>query len=236
MQLIYYDNWDNNNYELFLTQLNQLSDLKYLEFNKRIIFTKYEMLGIRTRIIRSIAKEISKKDFRGFLKQSFKGLYEEALLRGILISYIKNYDEFILYLDEFVKLIDNWAICDMCLSSYKIINKNRDVFILKIKDYLNSGNQYIVRIGIISLLDYYLVDDYIDYVFQLIDNIDYRAYYVDMAIAWLISVAFVKYQEKTIKFLDNNKLDKEIIRMSIQKIRDSLRVDKTMKDYVLKYK
>lgn len=236
MQLIYYDDWDDNNYAVFWKQLKELADLRYLEFNKRIIFTKYEMLGIRTGVIRNIAKEISKKDFRGFLKCNFKGLYEESLLRGILLSYIKNYDEFILYLDEFIKLIDNWAICDMCLSSYKIINKNRDVFILKIKDYLNSGDEYIVRVGVISLLDYYLVDDYIDYVFQLIDNIGYRTYYVDMAIAWLISVAFVKYQEKTIRFLDNNKLDKEIIRISVQKIRDSLRVDKAMKDYVLKYK
>ena len=124
----------------------------------------------------------------------------------------------------------------MALSSYKIIVKNKDKFIMKILSYLESDNEFIVRVGIIFLLYYYMSDEYIDYVFELINNVKVRAYYVDMAIAWLISVAFVKYKEKTIVFLDNNDLDVEIIRMTVQKIRDSKRVDKCDKDYVLKYK
>ena len=236
MQLTYYSEWDNEKYQLFLNELYLFQDKKYLEFNKKIVFTNTKMIGIRTANIRKICKELSKSNFTSFLNCSYSGYFEELLIRGILLSYIKNFDEFILYLEEFIKCIDNWAICDMALSSYKIIVKNKDKFIMKILSYLESDNEFIVRVGIIFLLYYYMSDEYIDYVFELINNVKVRAYYVDMAIAWLISVAFVKYKEKTIVFLDNNDLDVEIIRMTVQKIRDSKRVDKCDKDYVLKYK
>lgn len=236
MQLTYYNEWDKEKYQLFLKELCLLTDQNYLEFNKRIIFTNDKMIGIRTFNIRKISKELSKSNFTSFLNCKYCGYFEELLIRGILLSYIKDYNLFVLYLDEFVKDIDNWAICDIALSSYKIVIKNRDKFIEKIIKYLESEEEFIVRVGVIFLLDYYLVDEYIDYVFELINSIKCRAYYVDMAIAWLISVAFVKYREETIEFLDNNNLDGEIIRMAIQKIRDSKRVDKCDKDYVLKWK
>lgn len=236
MQLTYYDVWNEDEYQKFLEELAQLGEKKYLDFNQKIVFTRYKMIGIRTGEIRKIAKEISKSEFRSFLKCKFHGLYEELFIRGILLSYIKDYDEFCEYLNSFTKMIDNWAICDMCISNYKIVRKNRDKFLTSIRKYLNSGDEFIIRVGVLFLMDYYLADDFVDEVFGLINQITYRAYYVDMAIAWLISVAFVKYRDKTIDFLDNNKLDKDIIRMAVQKIRDSKRVDQYYKDYVLKYK
>lgn len=236
MLLTYYNDWNIEKYKFFLDELILLSDEAYLEFNKRIVFTKDKMIGIRVGEIRKITKELSKSNFTSFLNCNYSGYFEELLIRGILLSYIKDYNEFVLYLDEFVKLIDNWAICDMALSSYKIVSKNRSSFINKILEYISSDKEFVVRVGVIFLLDYYLVDEYIDEVFKMINSINFRAYYVDMAIAWLISVAFVKYRDKTVEFLDNNNLDNEIIRMAVQKIRDSKRVDSYYKDYVLKYK
>lgn len=236
MQLTYYNNWNDICYQKFMKELAQLGEQKYLDFNQRIIFTKYKMIGIRTDTIRLIAKEISKGDFRSFWKCKFTGIYEELLLRGILLSYINDYDEFCEYLDQFILWIDNWAICDMCIGSYKIVAKNREKFLSKILNYLNSNEEFIVRVGIIFLLSYFLEDEFIDCTLKLINNISYRSYYTDMAIAWLISVAFVKYKDKTLAFLDSNRLNQEIIRLAVQKIRDSKRVSRCDKDYVLKYK
>ena len=137
MQLTYYSDWDKGKYQLFLKELFLLADQKYLEFNKRIIFTNDQMIGIRVLQLRTISKELSKSNFTSFLKCDYCGYFEELLIRGILLSYIKDYDEFILYLDEFIKYIDNWSICDMALSIYKIVIRNREEFINKILEYMS---------------------------------------------------------------------------------------------------
>lgn len=57
-----------------------------------------------------------------------------------------------------------------------------------------------------------------------------------MAEAWLICEIFTKYPENTIKYFENNNLNKFTINKAISKIRDSFRVSKEKKDYILKYK
>lgn len=236
MPLIYYNYWTNDNYQKFIKELSKLQEKEYLDFNKRLIFTKYKMIGIRIPELRKITKEISKTNFRSFLDCKTEGIFEEIFIKGVLLSYIKDYNEFVSRLNDFLNLVDNWAICDMCISSYKIINKHKDKFLNNIKEYLVSLEEFKIRIGIIFLLDYYLTEEYIDEVFNLLENINYHSYYIDMAIAWVISIAFIKYQEKTLDYLEKTKLDKEILRKIVQKIRDSKRVSKEVKDYVLKYK
>jgi len=50
-----------------------------------------------------------------------------------------------------------------------------------------------------------------------------------MAVAWAISLCFVKFEEKTMNYLKNNKLDDFTYNKSLQKICESLRVDKDTK-------
>ncbi|MDE5995527.1 MAG: DNA alkylation repair protein, partial [Eubacterium sp.] len=57
-------------------------------------------------------------------------------------------------------------------------------------------------------------------------------YYVNMASAWALSVAFVKYREKVLPLIENSVLTKDIHNMTISKIRDSFRVDKETKAYL----
>ena len=50
-----------------------------------------------------------------------------------------------------------------------------------------------------------------------------------MANAWLISICFIKYPDKTMKYLLNNSLDKTTFNKSIDKICDSYRVSNDIK-------
>ncbi len=50
-----------------------------------------------------------------------------------------------------------------------------------------------------------------------------------MAVAWAVSTCFVKFPDKTMLYLKSNKLDDETYNKSLQKIRESLKVDKDMK-------
>ena len=57
-----------------------------------------------------------------------------------------------------------------------------------------------------------------------------------MAQAWLISIMFIKFREKTLDYLKENTLDNWIQNKTIQKIRESIRVSKEDKDLVLIFK
>ena len=57
-----------------------------------------------------------------------------------------------------------------------------------------------------------------------------------MAIAWLVSFAYIKQREKTEVFLQKNNLDEFTQNKSIQKICESYRVSKEDKERVRKYK
>ena len=61
-------------------------------------------------------------------------------------------------------------------------------------------------------------------------------YYINMAIAWLISECFIKYPALTRSFLENNNLNKFTQNKTISKIRDSLRVSNDEKKDIVKYK
>ena len=54
-------------------------------------------------------------------------------------------------------------------------------------------------------------------------------YYIMMAKAWLISTCYIKFKDKTIKFLKNTKIDDITYNKAISKICDSLRVSKDEK-------
>ena len=86
------------------------------------------------------------------------------------------------------------------------------------------------------LMDYFMIDGYIDKVLEVYNNIKLDKYYVQMGIAWGISVAFVKNEDKTRKFLDNNSLDKFTYNKALQKIIESNRVDRQTKDIIRKMK
>ena len=203
-------------YDDFIKYLYTLEDIKYRDFNKKIIL-KDNIIGIRTDKLKYIARLISKNDYNKFIALNKHKLYEENLLHGLLLGYIK------LDFNKFLPFIDNWAICDLTVSNLKIFKNNKELGLKEIKKYLKNSNTWINRFGYVLLLNYYVEDKYIDFIFKSINN--YKdEYYVKMAISWLISICYIKYKDKTLEFLKNNKLDKFTYNKSRQKIIESSRV------------
>lgn len=218
--------WDEVTYQEFIKYLyTKKENDHFINFSKKLIFTKQEMIGIRVPTLRNIAKDISKTNIFTFLEIVKKNTYEEIMLEGLVISYIKDYNVFKRYFNKFIKKIDNWSICDVCISSMKIIKLNRKQFLKEIKKYLKSNDEFIIRVGIVSLLDFYVEESYIDEVFSLIDSVQSDKYYVNMALAWLVSICFIKQKEKTYDYLKRNHLNEFTYKKSIQKIIESKRVE-----------
>ena len=57
-----------------------------------------------------------------------------------------------------------------------------------------------------------------------------------MAVAWAISMAYVKFSEKTWEFLQNNHLDDFTYNKALQKMVESYRVDNETKEKIKKMK
>ena len=147
--------WDNKKYKEYIEYLKSISEESYKKFNSKIIFTNYEILGIRLPKLRRFAKEIFKTDYKEFLNQNIT-YYEEAMLYLLVIALIKDIDELMLYFPKALDLIDNWALCDSFCGSLKIVINNKEYFLKVIDKLLKSDKTYNVRVGLVLLLNYYV--------------------------------------------------------------------------------
>lgn len=213
-------------------------DIKFREFSSSLIPNVDNVLGIRTPVLRRLSKEIYKNnDYYELLKtQKFEYL-EEYMLKGMVIGLLKEPIENILaQVSNFIPVIDNWAVCDSFCCSLKITNKYLGTVWNFLQPYFYSKKEYEVRFAYVMLLNYYLCDDYIDKVFTLIDKFKDAGYYSRMAVAWLISICYIKYPNKTDNYLYKSKLDDWTFNKSIQKICESMKIDKTVKNKIKRLK
>ncbi len=225
--------WNEKAYNDFIKYLVGIKDEKTKKFNEKIMHTKYEILGIKLPVIRTICKDINKTDYKEFFKYIKGKYYEEILIEGILLSYIKDNNEFLEYFNKFIYKIDDWSICDSCINSYKIMKDND--FSDVAYSFILDSHEYIERVGYVMLLNYYIDDEHIDTILSLCTKeSDY--YYVNMAISWLIAECFVKYRTKTLELLKSKKLSTFVQNKAISKIKESYKVSDKDKKIIDKYK
>lgn len=213
-------------YEDFLNELYNLQDLKYKEFHSKLIMTD-KLIGVRTPELKRIAKIIARSNYQEFFKDNKHELYEENLVHGLTLGYLKlDFEELKPLVDTFIPHIDNWAVCDMTVSNLKVYKKNKtkDIVFDEIRNYLKNDNPWINRFGYVLLLEYFIEEEYMDDIFELCENYKDH-YYVKMAIAWLISMCYIKHKGRTLTFLKKNKLDVWTHNKAIQKIIESYRVE-----------
>lgn len=216
-----------------IEQLFELQDLSYKNFHKKLIpnIDEDNIIGVRTPVLRKFAKEFAKSELKDeFLNSLPHKYYDENNLHAFVIEAIKDYDECINKIDKFLPYIDNWATCD--LLSPKIFKKHKKEVYDKIKIWLKSDKTYTVRFAIVTLLANYLDDDFEEEMLTLVTDIKSEEYYINMAIAWYVSVALVKQYDSTIKLIQSKKLDKFTHNKSIQKAIESYRVDDDKKKYL----
>ncbi len=210
-------------------KLFELQDKKYQEFHSKLCPNVEDIIGVRIPILRRLAKQIAKENPKEFLEKTPK-YYEERMLQGFVIGYMKaELKEKLDYLDRFVPMIDNWAVCDCCVSTYKFTNKYPKEMWKYIQKYLSSHREFELRFAIIMIMDYYLTREYIDQVLAIYDSIQNEGYYVKMGVAWALSMAYVKFPEKTMRLLQNNHLDDFTYNKALQKMIESYQIDKETK-------
>lgn len=229
--------WNKKIYLEFIKKLEDMRDVQYKEFHEKIVAYEGEVIGIRSPIIKGVAKEIAKGDWRGFLAQEKGKYYEETVIRGLVIGFIKEDKEIVKKeIEKFITEINNWGVCDSFISNLKIIKKNKEYFFPLVKLMGESNNQWEIRFSLVCLLSYYIEKEYLEEIFKICSGVKNKEYYVQMAQGWLISVLFVKFRDETLEYLKNNTLDSWVQNKGIQKIRESYRVSDEDKELVKQFK
>jgi len=219
-------------YASLVEQLKNMADEKYRAFNQKLVPIGRPMLGIQLPKLRSLAKEIAKGDWHEYLciAQNQSNYYEEVMLQGLVIGAAKaDIAEILPLTAAFVPKIDNWAVCDSFCAGLKIVAKNKEEVFIFLQEYLQSDQEFFLRFAVVLLMDFYISEEYIDRLLLIFDGIHQDEYYVKMAVAWALSVCFVKFEQKTMAYLNANSLDDFTYNKALQKIVESYRVTDEIK-------
>lgn len=225
--------WNKATYQEFIEYLYSLQDLKYRDFQASLGIEKNYMIGIKTPILKNIAKEIAKGDYNTFISLNTHQTYEEIAIHGFIICYIKeDFDTIKDKLQEYIEYIDNWALCDLICCNLHIWSSNTKNGLKFIRKALKSKNTWIKRVAIVLLLNYYINDEYINMILDIFKDYNTEEYYVLMASAWLLSFCYIKYPDKVKGLLLSKKLNQNLQNKTIQKIRESNRITKEEKNII----
>ena len=207
-------------------KLTEYSEDGYRKFTSSLIPGVEHILGIRLPLLRKMAKELAKGDWREYLEHALDDVMEETMLQGMTLGYAKaSFEEKEPYLNCFVKKINNWSVCDSTCAGMKPQNA------LDAKAYWNYAcgllqrkEEFVIRFGVVMILDHFITEDYINEVLPLLDGIGHEGYYVKMAVAWAVSVCYVKFPKETMQMLENSNMDDFTYNKAIQKMIESYRV------------
>lgn len=219
--------------KLIKEQLLVQAEEDYRVFSSRLLPNIDNILGVRLPALRKIAKQIAKSDWRSFLECGDSEYFEDIMLEGMVIGYGKaDIDEILSYVERFVPKINNWSVCDSFCIGLKITKQNKKRVWKFLKPYFYSEKEYDIRFGVVMLLNYYVDEEYIKQVLTTLDHIKHNGYYAKMAVAWAISICYIKLSEPTLRYLNNNHLDDFTYNKALQKITESLTIDKETKTYI----
>lgn len=222
-------------------RLRAEADPEYREFHSRLLPGTAGILGVRTPVLRALSKELLKGDWKGYISQvqaAWKAdgqgddgvYYDELILWGLCICRgFKKWEDAVPYITGFIPAINNWAVCDIFCGSLKMAGRYRQEAWEFIQPYLESGQEYGIRFGVVMMLSHFVDEDHVKEALERMDAVRHEGYYVKMAVAWALSIYFIKLPEAVMPYLEQNHLDDWTYNKALQKITESFRVDQETK-------
>ncbi len=238
--------FDEKAYQSFISYLCSQVDEQYKDFSNKLIPQVNNMIGIRLPLLQAIAKQIAKGDYVGFLSHRNIQYFEEVMIQGFVIGNLSNHpmDEIKSFLMQHVPKLNNWSTCDSFCSSLKVAKKHPQEFWELILPYANSDNCYEIRFFIVMCLNYYINDEYVNLVDEILQSIHSEEYYVNMAICWAYTEMFQLDSSRVLEYLkklkqkieiEENKRCRFLLQKTISKICDSRKITTEKKAIVRSY-
>lgn len=214
-------------------KLFALRDETYRDFQSKLIPTvaPERMIGVRTPALRTLAKELFKREDVGkFLSALPHRYFDEDQLHAFLISLNRDYCATLAAVDAFLPYVDNWATCDQL--SPKAFRRRRAELLTEIGRWMASEHTYTVRFGVGMLMQHYLDEDFRPEYLSSVAALRSGEYYVNMMIAWYFATALTKQWDAALPYLEQGRLDVRTHNMAIRKAVESYRVPPEHKEYL----
>lgn len=212
--------------EEIVAELQGLAEPKYRDFAASLIPGEEDMLGVRLPLLRKLARRVARQeDWESiFYELGSYSQMEMVMLRGMLPGYAPQatLTERLNALRAFIPSIRNWSICDSCCATYTFAREARAEVLEFLLPYLRSTAEYEARFAVVMLLNHYLNDSaYVAHVAKLLSQVNCRAYYADMAVAWCACELILRYPEYETELI--TRLSPDIQKLTQRKIRESHR-------------
>lgn len=213
-----------------IEELYKRQDIKYRDFNLSLIpnVDLKHSIGVRSPEIKKLAKIMSAEERKEFISKLPHYYFEEDMLHVAILSDMKEFN--MQYIEDFLPHINNWAVCDSLKP--KSFKKHPDEVMEYIKKWLKADKDFTVRFGLITLMTFYLDENYRKEYLELPLTVESLDYYVKMAEAWFYQCALVKHYDEAIIYLEENRLNDFVHNKTISKCIDSFRIDKQKKEYL----
>ena len=216
-------------------------DLEYRDFHASLLpnIDKKTIIGVRVPTMRKIAKEFADSttpaELAKFMDRLPHRYFEENQVHLFVAERIKNADECLRRIEQFLPYIDNWAVCDG--KSPKALLKDEIRFYAKIREWLESPRPYTVRFGVNMLMAFFLDARFDREQLELVASIDENRfddsgserYYVQMVVAWYFATALAKQWDAAFPYIKGRRLSPWIHAKSIQKACESYRITDVQK-------
>lgn len=212
-------------------------DDEYKEFQAKLVpnIDPSIIIGVRTPQMRAIAKEVfANKDRDEFLNDLPHKYYEENLVHFFAISMIKDFDETVQRVEEFLPFVDCWPVSDQ--ATPKSFKKNHEKLLPYVKKWIATDEVYTARFGIRMLMNEYLGDDFKEEYLELVASKRGDDYYLKMMVAWYFATALAKKYDESVKYIEEHRLDDWVHKKAIQKAVESFRVSDEHKKYLKRFR
>ena len=204
-------------------ELLSMAEPQYREFSAKLLPEGENLLGVRLPKLRKTAKQIWKNYGRIYLDTALASdpdeeYMEEIFLQGMVIGNLKAEDdaglaEILSYIEKYVPKIQNWSTCDSFCAGLKITKQYPVQMWDFLQGYLTAGQEFAIRFGIVMIINYYINEEYFDLLFPIFNAIGERnhTYYVEMGLAWAISICYIKNPAETEHYLQNMRGKPEVL-------------------------
>lgn len=217
------------------TDLAALADPDYRVFQLKLIpgVPPERVLGVRIPALRRYARMLDGTSALSFMQALPHASYDADNLHALLIAQMRDYNEIIAALEEFLPFIDNWATCDICRPAMPpaVCGRLRP----QIDCWMAAPRPYTVRFGIEQLMLHFLDDrfaaDDLDAVIacaaQWADE-----YYIVMMAAWYLATALITQEAAVLDRLAAPAFPTELRRKTVRKAVESRRISPALKAYL----